>query len=105
VGYAVYIESTVPEIQDFPGLRQELDNLKQSLYPEQALTDVDFNGNPGNKITITGGVVVKYADKTSHCKLITDSARMYISKKYQLTVEILRPGDLNWPFPMAEKCT
>jgi MFS family permease len=97
------IQASTPEIQDFPGLQQELGNLEES----SDLYNVGFEGDRGNKIIISGSVPGYWATSRS-CSLLTDSARMYISEDYRLAVELnvyVAPGDLVWPFPYTETYT
>ena len=78
---------SVPEIQDFPGLQQELDNLEESSD-----LNVYFEGDTGNMVRITG-YVTRGADITAHCKLLTDSATRYISEDYILLVKVISPSE------------
>ena len=78
---------SVPEIQDFPGLQQELDNLEVSSD-----LNVDFDGDTDNKVRITG-YVPRGADVTAHCKLLTDSVTRYISEDYILLVKVISPSE------------
>jgi MFS family permease len=92
--YAVYalIESTIPEIQDFPGLQHELDDLEE-------FRGVYFEGEVGKQITFTGYAehvqkgAPEYNDRLLYCSLLAETANKYVSEDYDLMFMVEIPAD------------
>lgn len=90
--------SSVPDLQDFPGLQQELDNLEATYI----FNSVNFKGEKGNRVIIRA--MVDWGVSGDGCLILTDSVKHYFSDHYSLEFQIGWPGDLVFPFGSVANC-